>query len=136
MTDLKPCPTVRVKPLEWKQYVTDSWWPIGVGLILDASDYKIIRSTRGVHEFSWFFRGEWFSAPSLEAAQAAAQADYERRILSVIEVIDRDAILEEAAKVADAHQHNHSNGSEWASGEIYASTTIAAAIRPMKGGEG
>lgn len=66
---------VRVKPLEWKRY-DDGWW--------EASsifgDY-IIRE----HYPDWLSpHGTWVDVSDIDAAKAAAQADYEARIMSAL----------------------------------------------------
>lgn len=89
MTHEKPAsPTqgelaVKVKPLVWrKSNASDLWMadhPHGTEEI--RFDFRADEKT----QFGWFCRGQWCWYASLEAAKAAAQQDYETRILSALD---------------------------------------------------
>ena len=78
---------VEVKPLEWTERADGLQWyghsPKGLHL-----SYTALPEVREDHEGPWvsFLDGLWRKFPSLDAAKAAAQADYEARILSALEV--------------------------------------------------
>lgn len=84
---------VRVKPLEWTGSETNADAECATGEYEIESGWK--DKIGGIRWFAWihrthddgsvpYFHGT--EAPTLEAAKAAAQADYESRILSAIEV--------------------------------------------------
>ncbi|MGN6146289.1 MAG: hypothetical protein ACTHOP_22170 [Mesorhizobium sp.] len=78
---------VAVKPLEWKfsqgigRGSVDSWR--AEHAFPNVDEYKIFCTPNG---FEWHLAGvsPWETCESLEAAKAAAQADFERRILSAL----------------------------------------------------
>lgn len=140
----KPEPGVAVKALEWERVVGD---------VYVAGSYKIDRmrpllSGKPKKYFVQIALGFGFQTvstlcPTLEAAKAAAQADYEQRIRSAlaapspdlpkgeVETI-RQRTIEECAKVADAELAKHNTGSGFDSQPAYsAAFAIAAAIRSL-----
>ena len=102
MTDLKPCPAPVVKPLEWgMDHINNEHWG-NSGLL---TTYIVRERGNDFWEFSPNNRSTWIlpDGPGLEAAKAAAQADYKRRILSALEPgTDRDAVLEEVERLRKA----------------------------------
>ena len=70
-----------VRPLEWRELVADAFW---------GSEYLVYATTKDTWAASLTAVGYWGDEPiagewrSEEAAKAAAQADYERRILSAL----------------------------------------------------
>ena len=84
MSDTGHTPLVRVKPLEWEERIGvtgtyDAKTPIG-SFIASVTD-----EGRG-HWFIVGLSGSNYIGTTVEEAKAAAQADYERRILSAIEL--------------------------------------------------
>ncbi|MEO1951478.1 MazG-like family protein [Thioclava sp.] len=74
---------VEVKPLEWDEYEGKHYCS---GLVT-GSTYSAAASVHVDHAGEFRLKGPWTDFryyPSLEAAKAAAQADYEHRILSAI----------------------------------------------------
>jgi len=70
-----------VKGLEWRQSnVADRW----AAETCWGEEYEIIYDGRAGRAYGWFSRGTWIWLSSLDEAKAAAQADYERRILSAL----------------------------------------------------
>jgi len=73
---------VKVKPLVWECVS-------GSRLIFDAvgfnSTYRLWVQLDGSAKWQARYAGDWIDAPNPEAAKAAAQADYEARILSAIQ---------------------------------------------------
>lgn len=87
--------TVKVKPLEWEYFFYASG---AKAQVWNGANYLITKSWDGRYEVSASYPG--YSAgiqgierfhPTLDAAKAAAQADYEARILSAIDTTDLDA---------------------------------------------
>lgn len=80
-----------VKPMEWKQYVTDKGTH-GTAATTVCGRYLCVPS-------GWFLVGQsgWMPEPTLAAAQAAAEADYRARIAAALD-LDKLAALVEAAK--------------------------------------
>lgn len=74
--DLMPAPSVTVKPLVWED---DKWRSRAVGA---GSKYLIELS----HNGSWYYGDVVWSFATLDAAKAAAQADYEARIMAAIQI--------------------------------------------------
>lgn len=75
---------VKVRGLKWNVIDDDHWGASGLGLSYEIRRSQItgkvrIRGSRNIHDGFMDFDG------TVEEAQAAAQADYERRILSAIE---------------------------------------------------
>lgn len=77
---------VRVKPLDWEDQGQGSYtWPLGLHYYVEVDHHG--------HGVTWYAAcmigndDVWSEVgfPTLEAAKAAAQADYESRILSAIE---------------------------------------------------
>jgi hypothetical protein len=106
MTDPKMPPNVRVKPLVWES--PDEWensnsrYPDGTvrewRSVRGPFAYFIHRglftgSFRAVFGNTQFWLGNW---DTLEAAKAAAQADYDARILSALEVVEDDGTMRDA----------------------------------------
>lgn len=84
-----PAQGMRVKPLEWSFFDASTWWAEtvgglyrinerGDGAVILAKDADIMRYIDDNGD-------DWGGWPSIDHAKAAAQADYERRILSAIE---------------------------------------------------
>lgn len=75
--------SIKVKPLEWRQFTDDAW---------------VAPTEIGRYRIYWYGGNDWCSflesgngafnaaSASLEAAKAAAQADYEARILSALDL--------------------------------------------------
>lgn len=74
--DLVPAPSVTVKPLEWEDHEGQSY-AIGAG-----AEYLVELS----HNGSWYYEDVAGPFDSLDAAKAAAQADYEARIMAAIQI--------------------------------------------------
>jgi len=74
-------PDIVVKPLEWDE-TDERWW--GATPIYGLC-YEVRATDRGNIRIRWPENGGWENFDgSLEEAKAAAHADYEARILSVI----------------------------------------------------
>lgn len=99
--------TVGVKPLVWKETyekVPKSAWASHTGF----GRWFIVIEFLGMNHA--VYRLHEVDYPTLDAAKAAAQADYEQRILAALEPVAapdpaaiREAALEEAAKVAERY---------------------------------
>jgi hypothetical protein len=75
-----PTPTVKVKPLVWESvsdHVDDA---DGMGVL-----YRVLSRSDGTGALRTMTAWRWAEYDTPEAAKAAAQADYEARILSAIE---------------------------------------------------
>ena len=84
-----------VKPLVWVDLHKDgSCFVVCYDHPLGYSD-SIARTLGG----GWFFAGDLFA--TLEAAKSAAQADYEARIISALNLPAFTALSEDASKAAD-----------------------------------
>lgn len=76
----QPAGAVTVKALAWKELYPGTFWPKtwhGVGV---NTTYKVEQAFSG---HAWFAVGTYFD--DLDEAKAAAQADYEQRILAALE---------------------------------------------------
>lgn len=87
--------SVKVKKLEWIEHPSGGLQAIAAGL----ARYRVHRNG-----MSWYLEQDYMG--SIDDPQAAAQADFERRILSAIEQDGEPraaaaAAFEEAAKIAD-----------------------------------
>ena len=92
---------VRVKPLEWAECNTGNWKRghcFTARSMVDFAPLAIHKKHDG-----WWLNKDCHTYDTLEAAKAAAQADYEARILAALEPApdhgEWDAALEAAAKV-------------------------------------
>lgn len=78
-----PAAQVKVKPLVWEAVNED-------GRVQDAkgfnSVYRVWLSKDGVARWQAKYMSEWNNADSLDAAKAAAQADYEARVLATLDL--------------------------------------------------
>ena len=91
LSDLRAIPAVQVtvRPLEW-QHEARNGWKVGVAW---ATGYHVIR-----HDDGWHYgNGTGGVFPTIEAAKASAQADYEACIRSTL----TDTPAPDAAKVAE-----------------------------------
>lgn len=129
---------VRVKPLVW----FEAELPSRGGGKYTAEGYTI-RRIEGLWllDFAGESKSSWrFS--DMAAAKAAAQADYEARILSAIEAVPaatvRDETLEEAAMKLDAmartKTYTDEDLGETTGRNLINPISASAAIRAMKGG--
>ena len=75
--------TVKVKPLVWEAVTDDGRIQDALGL---NTVYRVWLSTNGISRWQAKYMGEWFFADNPEAAQAAAQADYEARVMAALDV--------------------------------------------------
>ena len=134
-------PAVTVKPLVWVKHPAKDIWRAIVGFGV----YKVFGVSFPSWDFySWSDAKDKISKPSetIEAAKAAAQADYEARILAAIDARPasevRDEALEEAAKEAETEgwcqQKPMVRFSEREEGSRDCAERIADAIRALKGG--
>lgn len=127
-----PAVTVGVKPLVW-----------------EAGERDQRRADSILGEFCvTFFGGRWFyqgePRKGMLDAQAAAQADYEARIIAALDLTPapdaqavRDAALREAAEVALRHRSKvQINEMLWHEGQDWAAERIAEAILALIGKEG
>lgn len=87
-----PAVQVTVKPLEWIEVRAGNYYEARVIGIL----YSVRLGSDGIARWQAGHMGEWREANTLEAALAAAQADYEARIRSALTI----APAPDAAKVA------------------------------------
>lgn len=72
---------VKVKPLEWEESLRDRW--IGTPVVkLGELAFWIFRHHDGT--FKRATKDGWQYFPTLEAAKAAAQADYDSRVLACL----------------------------------------------------
>lgn len=86
---------VKVKPLEWEESLRDRW--IGTPVVkLGELAFWIFRHHDGT--FKRATKDGWQYFPTLEAAKAAAQADYDSRILSAVEAVPASQIRAEALR--------------------------------------
>src|SRR5690606_33094241 len=88
---------VKVKPLEWREKDNDAYAHSDVGY------YEINETRLGfcVYRNTFLVSKDMFE--TLEAAKAAGQADYEKRVLSALEPSSaREQALEEAAPVSNS----------------------------------
>jgi len=82
--ELKP---FSVKPLEWRHSIIGEFTPLELNAwssdsAFQSEAYRIVESPSGRYDLH---RGAYAICETLDEAKAAAQADYERRILSAIE---------------------------------------------------
>lgn len=77
-----PAAEVAVKPLEWVEIRPGQYFEARVIGIL----YSVRLGTDGIVRWQAGHMGTWHEAPTIEASKAAAQADYEARILSALDV--------------------------------------------------
>lgn len=88
-----PAVQVAVKPLKWVEIRPDQYFESRVIGIL----YSVRLGTDGVARWQAGHMGTWHEAPTIEAAKAAAQVEYEARIRSALTVAPApDAALVEA----------------------------------------
>ena len=97
----------RVKQLEWECYIVSNNKRIIAYSVTPMITYRIAQKFFPEMFFSIEIAdGAFLSASTLDAAKAAAQADYERRILSAITTRSakdvRKEALDEAAKLVEA----------------------------------
>lgn len=95
-----PAVQVVVKPLEWVEIRSGQYFEAHVIGIL----YSVRLGTDGVVRWQAGHMGTWHEAPTIEAAKAAAQADYDARIRSALTVQpspDVAALEDEIAKLSD-----------------------------------
>lgn len=117
--DAPPEPVVRVKPLKWFEVCRGT---NGHGKW--TADGYTVRKIEGLFllDFAGESKSKWRFSTS-EIAKAAAQADYEARILAAIETVsEADARADERAKVIaeamDACDDYYRVGQEWNEAEI------------------
>src|SRR5690606_33377380 len=76
---------VRVKPLEWTPAANDAGkdglWFVAIDVF--GKKHEVIRSYHGQNGAGWTYGDTWYG--NIDEAKAAAQADYESRILSALE---------------------------------------------------
>lgn len=89
---------VEVKPLEWVEIRANQFFEARVIGIL----YSVRLGTDGVIRWQAGHMGTWFEADTLEDAKAAAQADYDARILSALEPAPEVALGPIAGLLPDA----------------------------------
>lgn len=75
-----PAVQVGVKPLEWVEIRSGQYFEARVIGIL----YSVRLGTDGIARWQAGHMGTWHEAPTIEAAKAAAQADYDARIRSAL----------------------------------------------------
>ena len=121
---------VRVKALEWGEECSTEFRAVSMGIL-----YHV-----GFYDGSWCFLGQEYYTP--EAAKAAAQADYETRILAAIEPApdhsEWNAAIEAAAKEAKERLYPKNPQDDWTEyAKIHAAAAInvSAAIRDLKKGQ-
>jgi len=121
MSDLKGL----VKPLVWERHPC-GWIaapPTGRAYIIDTrrkGKFEIIKGLTFPTAF-----------PTLEAAKAAAQADYEARILAALDLAKVESLVR-----ALRYMVNHAEQREVLDGVYWEATEIArAALAAMKGGD-
>ena len=122
---------VRVKALEWAECNTGNWKRghcFTARSMVDFAPLAIHKKHDG-----WWLNKDCHTYDTLEAAQAAAQADYEARILAALEPApdhaEWNAALEAAAKVARKCVYYDSAGNGFDEG------TFDANIRALKKGQ-
>lgn len=74
---------IRVKPLEWEESLRDRWIGTPVTKLGDLA-FWIFRHHDGT--FKRATKDGWQYKSTIEAAKAAAQADYEARIIAALDV--------------------------------------------------
>lgn len=89
----------RVKPLVWEESLKDRWIGTPDSKLGDLA-FWIFRHHDGTLKHAT--KEGWQFYPTLDAAKAAAQADYEARILAALEPAPDMAELVEALRMADA----------------------------------
>jgi hypothetical protein len=133
MSDLKGL----VKPLFWEHH------PCGwVAAPPTGRSYIIDTRRKGKFEV---IKGLTFSTPfpTLEAAKAAAQADYEARLLAALDLAKVEALVEAAEELArrvdhalkDLTNHGGYTYEDDFMGEAQALGDLYAALAAMKGGD-
>lgn len=94
-----------VKPLEWRYTSKGTDLPRYEAEVKEIGyTYTLAFDARANDDTAWmvFIYGNWDCHPTIEAAKAAAQADYERRILSAITIRSETEIrADERAKVIE-----------------------------------
>lgn len=131
-----------VKALEWVSSTYSSTW---CGARSSIGDYQVdyYEDSDGTGWTAFFgdvvVIGHY---ATVDEAKAAAQADYEARILSALSSPppDRDAVLEEAARMADREELTGTPPADFTQREIYitqaaviaTAKSIATAIRALK----
>ena len=73
---------IKIKPLEWVEIRPCQYFEARVIGIL----YSVRLGSDGIVRWQAGHMGTWHEAPTIEAAKAAAQADYEGRIISALTV--------------------------------------------------
>lgn len=112
-----------VNPLAWIPYETDDGTR---GVHADATFGKYLCVPSG-----WFLVGQtgWMDETDLEAAKAAAQADYEARILAAIEAVPAAHVwaeaIEVAAQIAEDWFYDPEN-------DVVTDRRLAEAVRALK----
>lgn len=107
---------LRVKPLEWQDFegrgAKAQAWLQANYMIQKWSDgrYEISASHPG---YSTFIEGMDRFYPTLEAAKAAAQANYEARILAALRAMPADPVAE-AARAATEEMNTPQRAAFWA----------------------
>lgn len=91
-------PAVKVKPLVWVEIRTGQYFEARVIGIL----YSVRLGTDAIARWQAGYLGTWRDAPTIEAAKAAAQADYEARILAAIEAVPVAEVWRRAMGIAHA----------------------------------
>jgi hypothetical protein len=96
-------PGVKVKPLVWEAITENVHETIGFNSV-----YQVRIGTDGVVRWQERYMGDWQSVDTIEAAKAAAQADYESRTLAALDLTPQPApdvarLVEAAKAYVDAH---------------------------------
>ncbi len=90
-----PAQGVRLKPLVWEHTSDRTLDAVAIGPY-----YRIEVGVAGAVHWRTGYRGGWHEAISLDAAKAAAQADYESRILAALDAPAPVDALVKAVEVA------------------------------------
>lgn len=125
--DAIPAVQVGVKPMEWLEIRHGQYFEARVIGIL----YSVRLGTDGISRWQAGHTGTWREAPTIEAAKAAAQADYDARIRSALTVQpspDVAALVEAADKLLDAYSAIFGVGNPWGD-------ELRAALARVKGNE-
>jgi len=133
-----PAQPVAIKPLEWvKSKNSDvGHWHADTSAF---ECYEVWAELDGKSRWYAPYMNAGVTVENLEAAKAAAQADYEARIRSAlldpVKPVDVDAAYERAAKVAESKMYDFGcSACDDAADFMTLCAELAAAIRSLKGG--
>jgi hypothetical protein len=125
-----PAPAVKVKPLVWEEWVDAPVRVLSAQTVIGR--YKVQERANGAGWMLVFPNGNLTNRDTEEAAKAAAQADYDARILAAIEAVPAAEVWRRAMEAAALKIHTEWNADQpWRKHNGMNCTEVCATIRAL-----